>query len=273
MTRARLAEVFAILCISVWLLPCALAANTGTDKLPWKTWEFALGGYLTMHDSTLRVDSASTGTGTEIDLEDDLGFDQSIQTLRFDAKWRFKPRHRAEFSIYQLDRATSKTLERTIKVGGKVFPAGSTVASAVDIAVYKVSYSYSVVQNSRFDVGLAAGLHVLDLKESIAAEAVGISESSTFLAPLPVLGLHVDWAIRPSVFLKANIDIFAVSVDSTRGRLTDGLVALEYNAFKHFGVGFGYNYVSMLVKGDKEGFRGEVGISYGAVMLYGKLYY
>ena len=271
--RATSVGVSAILCMSFCLLPCALAANTGTDKLPWKTWEFALGGYLTTHDSTLRIDDSSTGTGTEIDLEDDLGFDQSIQTVRFDARWRFKPRHRAEFSIYQLDREASKTLERTIEVGDKVFPAGTLVASEFDMTVYKASYSYSVIQNSRFDVGLAAGLHVLDLKESIAAEGAGISESSTFLAPLPVLGLHVDWAIRPSVFLKANIDVFALSVDSTRGRLTDGLIALEYNAFKHFGVGLGYNYVSMLVRGDKEDFRGEVGISYGAVMLYGKLYY
>jgi len=141
------------------------------------------------------------------------------------------------------------------------------------MTVYKASYSYSVIQNSRFDVGLAAGLHVLDLKENIDAEGVGISESSTFLAPLPVLGVRADWAIRPSVFLRANIDIFAVSVDSTRGRLTDGLVAIEYNAFKHFGFGLGYNHVSMLVRGNKEDFQGEVGISYGAVMLYGKLYY
>jgi hypothetical protein len=147
------------------------------------------------------------------------------------------------------------------------------VVSEVDLTVYKASYSYSVVQNSRFDVGLAAGLHVLDLKESITTEGAGLSESSTFLAPLPVLGLHVDWAVRPSVFIKANIDVFSVSIDSTRGRLTDGLVAVEYNAFEHFGVGLGYNYVSMLVRGNKEEFRGEVGISYGAVMLYGKLYY
>lgn len=273
MTHATAVRVSAIFCMSFWLSPCALAANSGTDKLPWKTWEFALGGYLTTHDSTLRIDDSLTGTGTEIDLENDLGFDQSIQTVRFDARWRFKPRHRAEFSIYQLDREASKTLERTIEVGDKVFPAGTLVASEVDMTVYKASYSYSVIQNSRFDVGLAAGLHVLDLKESIAAEGAGISESSTLLAPLPVLGLHVDWAITPSVFLRSNIDFFAVSVDSTGGRLTDGLIALEYNAFKHFGVGLGYNYVSMLVKGDKEDFRGEIGISYGALMLYGKLYY
>ena len=271
MTRT-LTRTFLALCLAL-CSTLSVAAETRSDKLPWKTWEFALGGYLTTHDSTLRIDDPSTGTGTEIGLEDDLGFDQSIQTVRFDARWRFKPRHRAEFSIYQLDRQASKTLERTIEVGDKVFPAGTLVTSEANMTVYKASYSYSVVQNSRFDVGLAAGLHILDLKESIAAEGAGISEFSKFLAPLPVLGLHVDWAITPSVFLKSNIDVFAVSVDSTRGRLTDGLVALEYNAFKHFGVGLGYNYVSMLVKGDKENFRGEIGISYGAVMLYGKLYY
>ncbi len=268
-----LAGALSGLCLAFWPAFSAAAAEAGSDNLPWKTWEFALGGYLTTHDSTLRVDSDSTGSGTEIDLEDDLGFNKSLETVRFDATWRFRPRHRADFSYYHLSRDAFRTLDRTIKIGNTIFPINTTVASELDMTVYKASYSYSVIQNARFDVGLAAGLHILDLEESITAEGVGNSESSTLLAPLPVLGLRGDWAMTPRVFLKANVDVFAVSVEGTRGRLTDALVAVEYDAFKHFGVGLGYNYVSMLVRGDKDDFRGEIGASYGAIMLYGKLFF
>ena len=83
---------------------------------------------------------------------------------------------------------------------------------------------------------------------------------------------RAPYAITPTVFLKANVDIFAISIDDIRGRFTDALVALEYDAFEHFGVGIGYNRVYMNIKADGDKFRGEVGAGYGAVMIYGKFF-
>ena len=256
-----------------WAASGALAAEADTDALPWKTWEFTLGGYLTTHDASLRVDSDTLGRGTEIDMEDDLGFDKTLETVRFDATWRFLPRHRASFSVYQFSRDASRTLNRTIQYGDRVFVIDATVASEFDMTVYKASYAYSVIQNAEFDLGLSAGLHLMDMKSSIAVTGLGVSESAELLAPLPVLGLRGAWAITPTVFLKANLDVFAISIDDTRGRFTDALVALEYNAFEHFGVGIGYNRVYMNIKADGDKFDGEAGAGFGAVMVYGKLFF
>ncbi len=51
------------------------------------------------------------------------------------------------------------------------------------------------------------------------------------------------------------------------------LVALEYDAFEHVGVGIGYNrgYMSIKAEGDK--FSGEAGAGFGAVLVYGKLFF
>ncbi len=273
MTIRTLAGVLSGLCLAFWPAPGAVAAEASTDELPWKTWEFLLGGYLSTLDSTLRVDSRSAGTGTEIDLEDDLGFKKSLNTVRLDAIWRFRPRHRADVSYYRLSRDTLRALDRTIEIGDKIFPEGTTVASDLELTIYKASYSYSVVHNSRLDVGFSAGLHILEWESQIAAETIGLTQSSKLLAPLPVLGVRGNWAITPVFFLKVNVDVFALSVEGTGGRLTDGLIAIEYDAFKHFGVGLGYNRVSMHITGDKDDLFGEIGAEYGAVMLYGKFFY
>ena len=89
---------------------------------------------------------------------------------------------------------------------------------------------------------------------------------------MPVFGLRGTWAITPKFFLKGNLDVFAISIDDTRGTFTDALVAFEYDAFEHFGVGIGYNRVYMNVEADGEKFRGEVGAGFGAIMVYGKLF-
>ncbi len=261
------------LCVACWAASGALAAEAGTDALPWKTWEFSLGGYLMTYDTSLRLDSDTLGRGTEIDLEDDVGLDKSLNTFRFDADWRFLPRHRASFSVYRYSRDAARTINREIKFGDKTFLIDWTVASEFDMNVYKASYAYSVIHNAKFDLGLSAGLHVLDFKSSISATGLGVSESAKLLAPLPVLGVRGTWAVTPSVFLKANVDVFAISIDDTRGTFTDALVALEYDAFEHFGVGIGYNRVYMNIKADGDKFKGEVGAGYGAVMVYGKLFF
>ncbi len=273
MTIKRLAGALSTLCMACWAISEALAAEADTDALPWKTWEFTLGGYLTTHDASLRVDSDTLGRGTEIDMEDDLGFDKTLETVRFDATWRFLPRHRASFSVYQFSRDASRTLNRTIQYGDRVFVIDTTVASEFDMTVYKASYAYSVIQNAEFDLGLSAGLHLMDMKSSIAVTGLGVSDSAELLAPLPVFGLRGTWAITPKLFLKGNLDVFAISIDDTSGRFTDALLALEYNASEHIGVGIGYNRVYMNIEADGEKFDGEAGAGFGAVMVYGKLFY
>jgi len=67
--------------------------------------------------------------------------------VRLDAIWRFRPRHRADVSYYRLSRDTFRALDHTIEIGDMIFPEGTTVASDLELTIYKASYSYSVVQN------------------------------------------------------------------------------------------------------------------------------
>lgn len=273
MVIKQLAGTLSTLCMACWATSGALAAEAGTDALPWKTLEFSLGGFLMTHDSSLRLDSNTLGIGTEIDMENDLGFDKNLETFRFDADWRFLPRHRASFSIYRYSRDATRTINRDIQFGDQVFAINTTVASEFDMTVYKASYAYSVIQNAKFDLGLSAGVHLMDFKTSITATGLGASESAKLLAPLPVLGVRGTWAITPTVFLKGNLDVFAISVDDTSGTFTDALVAFEYDAFEHFGVGIGYNRVYMNIEADGDKFNGEAGAGFGAVLVYGKVFF
>lgn len=273
MAIKRIVGALLTLCFACWATAGALAAEGNPEDFPWKNWEFSLGGYLMTNDSSVSLNSATLGVGTDIDMENDLGFDKTLQTIRFDADWRFLPRHRASFSYYQYSRDAVRVIDRDIQFGDETFLLGTTVASEFDIAVYKASYAYSVIHNAKFDLGLSAGLHVMDFKVNISSTAGGQSESGDLLAPLPVFGLRATWAITPKLFLKGNVDVFAISIDDISGRFTDALVALEYNAFEHVGVGIGYNRVFMHVEATDGDFNGEADAGFGALLLYGKYFF
>ena len=87
MSIRTLAGILSGLCLALWPALGAVAAEAGSDELPWKSWEFLLGGYLTTHDSTLRVDDPSTGTGTEIDLGIHTGIDWAYGLVQI-TRWR-----------------------------------------------------------------------------------------------------------------------------------------------------------------------------------------
>jgi hypothetical protein len=52
------------------------------------------GAFLASFDTTLRVDSKTIGQGTDINLEDDLAYDDSTATYLINGYWRFARRHR-----------------------------------------------------------------------------------------------------------------------------------------------------------------------------------
>lgn len=59
------------------------------DAYEWKRLGLSLGAQLIAElNTTMRVDSETLGTGTEIDLEEDFDIDESLFLGRIDANWR-----------------------------------------------------------------------------------------------------------------------------------------------------------------------------------------
>jgi hypothetical protein len=104
-----------------------------------------------------------------------------------------------------------------------------------------------------------------------------IGESTTL--PLPVISLTGRFAITKKLFLKQSIDFFWIGLDDFEGTLIDTMTALEYNLFKHFGLGIAGNILRVKVSGDSDsaflggGWQGNLKFDYAGIMLYGKLYF
>lgn len=258
----------------------ALAEEATNKATPWKTISLNLGGFISETNSTVRL--GTPAAGVDINVEDTLGLDSTSSAFRFDAFWRFtqSKRHRVDFSWFGLNRSGSTLLGRDIEINGTTYPAGTNVSSSFDFAIYKGSYSYSFFQDDRIDLAAGIGLYVAPISFDINASGLFTGTASqSVTAPLPVVSLRADFAITPKWFLKTNFDAFYLEIDDYKGVLTDVRVAVEYNAFKHFGIGLGFDSFSLDVEAQEStsvpgvDFSGSLGFDYAGILLYGKVYF
>ncbi len=121
------------------LAPPGVAAEIGSER-----FVISLGAFITDRDTSTRVDSSTLGRGTTIVLEDDLGLDSSQTVFRIDGHFRIAERHRLDFSVFDLSRDSTWTIDQNIQYGDEVFLADTTIDSNFDLNIYKIAYTYSI---------------------------------------------------------------------------------------------------------------------------------
>ena len=257
-----------------------MAAEQGGKATPWEKFGINVGGFISTINSEVRLESERTGAGADANAEDVLGLDSHVSIFRVDSFYRFTEnrRHRFDLNWIDLRRSATKTIEREIHIRDQVFPVGTTVDTLFDLKIIRGTYSYSVYQDDRFDLGLSVGAYVAPIKVRLSSSTSGAAEEQSLTAPLPVLGLRFDYAITPKFFLRTNIDAFYLQYSNFEGSLFDAKAALEYNIWDHVGVGLGYDYFRLNIKSEGSKYpgidlMGQIQFNYGGLLLYGKYFF
>ena len=267
---------FFIFVLGSWTLVLRVGAESDpAQEKPWERFSLNLGGGVVFLKSDVRV--GSQATGISVNAEDALGLDTDMLVLRGEGIFRLgeSRRHRLDFGFLDLSRDGTRTLGRDITIGDTVYPIGTTVETEFDLKLFKGAYSYSLVQDERIDFGLGIGLYVAPVKFRISSSRSGAVEESSATAPLPFLVGHIDYALTPKLFLKQSLSLFYLEYKDFKGRLVDAAIGLEYNLWKHFGMGLAFNIFSLHVedKGDATDLKGSIDFGFSGLILYGKVMY
>lgn len=219
-------------------------------------------------DTTLRVDSDAL-IGTVIDLEDTFGVDDSSTVARFDGYYSFSRRHRLDFSYYDLGRDGTRTVQDDINFGEITIPAGSGVETSFDTSIIKLAYRYNFVADTRTVIGASFGLHTMGLDVRMKTVTGTLSESFRQALPLPVFGLHGEYALSEKWRLLASIELLRIDLDPFQGYLADQRLSLEHDTWKHFGWGIGTNSFTIDAEADGNGsLSADLEYAFSGVMLY-----
>jgi len=252
-------------------------AEKPVEKKPWRDFEFKVGGYLAAVDTTVDV-VGENGVGADFDMEDLLGLDTAVFSVRIEASLALAQRHRLLFNFFDMSRTAEKTLGRDVEFDGSTYPVGTDVSSRMSLQMFDLTYGYSFVQDSRVDMAVTFGIHGLRTALKLDASSVGIEEEERFFLPIPLPGIRMDVALTPDFWLRQRIELLWIGTETFSGLMTDFAIAVEYAAFEHVAIGLGYNAVHMKLKMENNNFpaatlRGDFDFQFSGLQFYVNVFF
>jgi hypothetical protein len=255
-------SVYAILTLLSLLVPLASPAADSPR------FSASLGIFIADRDTNTRIDASFTDTGTDVDLEDDLGFDKSDSVFRFDGYWRFAEKHRLDVSAFDLSRSATRLIDREITIGDTTYPIDSEVSGDLDLGIYKAAYTWMFLREGRNFLGLSAGLYIADVGAEFIGPLGNQRESRDITAPLPVIGLRGEYGLGERWTLRGSAELFAFDYNAFEGSLYDVFAGLDFAMTDTLSLGLGFNAVSADLSLDDSELTGSLDWSYSGAMTY-----
>src|SRR5512134_745402 len=137
--------VLAGIASSAQLVPLAGNAQPTTGE---ERAGIMVGAFITDRQSTTRLDS-DDGSGTEIDLEDDLGLESSTNVARLGGYVWLGRRHRLDGAYFNLNRESTFPIQETIDFGDQTFTINTSIETESKLSIIKADYTYAVLAKDR----------------------------------------------------------------------------------------------------------------------------
>ena len=266
-------RLFALLLGSI-LSGSVFAAGSSLNPVLDDKFTFRLGATYMKADGSFS--STRDGEPTNSISTGDLDVDDRNTNLYVGARWRFTERWRLTFNYFGLNNDNNITENFDELDFGDIDASGFlAVDTKFKTDFYVAQVGYSFLKNERAELGIGAGVHVVDFDTRLKVEGningVGgsvQSDSVDLTAPLPnVLG-YGAYAFTPKLFVEGGVGWFSLDYNDYSGNLVTLVANLEYRLTKNFGVGVGYNYVDMDLKIDKSKRKDKYNLDYKGPVAY-----
>jgi outer membrane scaffolding protein for murein synthesis (MipA/OmpV family) len=233
-----------------------------------RTIEVRLGAVDSLVDTRVLRDAADGTPGDGIDLEDQLGITDRATLTQFDALFRVGFYHRFEVGYFELQRSSSRSLERDIEFGDQIFFAGTDVQTSAASRFLRLAYSYSLMRDGQKELGVRAGLGYTRFETTLRANDESLAERAAVDVPLPTIGIFGRVSLGGEWQLSADMDLFVLEFDRYDGYMAYVSLGLERELGEHFGAGLGYNFYATKLSANDEELRGTLRIRYQGPKLY-----
>jgi hypothetical protein len=235
-------------------------------------WRVFAGVNLTSFD-TEAAWSPQGLAGAVIILEDTLGLEENTSTFIVGASYRFDRRHSLGFSATDLRRTATRRIDGEIEWGDYIYRADGLVDSELDTRIFKLTYRYDFSDTDRLNAGFAAGLSTFDVGLTLTGEArlesdngdewiEGVAEGADAIAPVPVLGFFLNYAITPRWITRFQADLIELSIGDSEGRVIEVEYVIEFAVSDVVSLGIGLGGTDLEYRSEKKGERFGVGYQF-----------
>jgi len=196
-------------------------------------------------DSTVRV--VESNLGSDINLVNDLGFDDRKNFGEGHLQIKFGGKHKFNFSFIPLKWEGNQNLTRTIEFGGQTFTVGANVQSKANLDLYKAGYEYDFLLGKAGFLGGTVDVLVAKVDVELKAPALAINEKEDKTVPIPMIGLI--GRIYPIQWIHLTGKVSGIPLGSN-GYVIDAEASLNINPVKYIGISGGYRYLQTNLKYD-----------------------
>ena len=206
--------------------------------VPAQAFELGVRGYYWFPglSGDVKVDESGI-TGTTLDLESDLGLDDESYPIV--EAFMGLGNHHLSLSYYRADYSGTNTLTEEITFAGETYSVGALVSSSLEYSVYDLMYHYDLLhlENvlSGFSLGPVGRVKAFD--GEVKVESSGLTESASFTAPIPMLGLNLHLGILADL-LEGRV--LATGMSYGGGTIIDGQADISFTPFPFLDIHGGY---------------------------------
>ena len=252
-----------MVCCLGLLAPMASAAeNVWNDR---DGLSVSVGVFLANYETEVRKSSGDTD-GENISLEDDLGLDDDDEIPVVSIAFRSWERHKFFFSYMGMDRDAKEVLDEDLSFDGFVFPAGTQVETEYDIDMYRLGYSYLLVQNEEWELGLSAGAYWVNMDMKLDSFDGAISADYDESEPFPMLGFTASWLVSDDWLIRGTAEAFTIDMNDVEGDFYNVRLEAEYSLTQHLSIGAGYDLVRIDAEDTDK--NNQVNYDYDGVLAY-----
>lgn len=247
--------------ISLLILFCLTGATAALadERLSFK------GGYLPLSPEGSFAVGSSGQAGTKIDVQSDLGFDDSddfyleaaVQLGSFRLFGAYMP---VSFS-------GDGVLTKDVSFNGETFVTDSRVESSVELDIYEAGLAWYAINIDNLPIRLQLGPEVavkyVDANLEMKSDIFGLKESSTVSVAIPTLGARCRLALSDFLGIVARAGYLEYDGNS----FLDAEAQLEFSPLPLVGVFAGYRYLDIDVEEDDVFIDVEFDGPYGGVLI------
>lgn len=248
---------------------------SGIHPLQSDRFVLGLGGFFSSVSTHFRLDSKEGDNGTDLDFQDDLGYDDNDTLPAFVLNWRLSNNTRLTAEYFTVGQDTRHTIDKSIEWGDIDYQVGVAITSSMDLDVGRAFFGYSLIKDDTKELGLGVGLHYLGLDTSLSGSGsvdgvpVGkVSRSIDDWAVLPNIGGYLNYAFSPKWLFSARVDWISANVDDYDGTLWNVEAFIQYQAFDHFGIGAAYRLLDLELGADNQRKEWRTDLEYNGPMLF-----
>jgi len=204
--------------------------------------------------------AAGRSLGALIDLEDVLGFDESIGTIGIQGQWRISRnrKHALHLRFGDFNRDAYKNVEGTVPILDLEF--FGELASRFVNQVGSIEYQYSFINHHKTEAGMTAGFGIYRYELELEGQVMvvdGSGENSEFrkesvgvVAPVPAFGFYINQALRPDLIFEIRTSFIDLELGEHNGRIFSSWGSLTWYFSRHIGVGIGVSASDVVYEKD-----------------------